>query len=132
MVKDFANKRNLKVIGISSRKDDNKWMRCLNRTNAGNFLYLINNADYVFTDSYHGSIFSILYKKRFWTFERFHASDPICQNSRIEQLKRYFRLKNQMRSCDTINEMTIDYSFIYNKLNSLRNKSIDFLNNSLK
>lgn len=34
----------------------------------GEFLYLIDHADYVVTDSFHGTVFSILFGKKFYTF----------------------------------------------------------------
>ena len=38
------------------------------------FLNLIRNAEYVCTDSFHCSVFSILYKKEFYTFRRYNRN----------------------------------------------------------
>ena len=50
------------------------------------FVNLIANAEYVLTDSFHGTIFSLLYKKRFFTFSRFESSKKSSTNSRIVSL----------------------------------------------
>lgn len=131
-VKDFVSKMNMKVIGISHNVNDNKWMRCLNNTSASDFLYLIRNSKYIFTDSYHGSIFSILYKKKFGIFERFMKEDPICQNSRIIQLQKYFNLRNIINISNKEQNFEIDYDFIESQLKMMREYSINYLMNALK
>lgn len=54
----------------------------------GEFLYLIKNALYVLTDSFHATIFSWIFKRNFTVFERFNSSDIQNQNSRIYTLLR--------------------------------------------
>ena len=49
------------------------------------FLQLIDNAQYVFTNSFHGCVFSVLFEKAFIAFGRNH-SDAVKQTSRIETL----------------------------------------------
>ena len=50
------------------------------------FVNLIRNAEYVCTDSFHGSVFSILNHKQFVTFNRFSNESKNSRNSRIESL----------------------------------------------
>ena len=54
------------------------------------FLAAIQGAQYVFTDSFHGSIFSYIFKTQFFTFKRFNDGLETNQNSRVENL--LFRL----------------------------------------
>lgn len=131
-IKNFAKENNLRVIGISCNKRDNSWMTCLNNTSASDFLYLIRNSEYIFTDSYHGSIFSILYKKKFWIFERFMKDDPVCQNSRIMQLQKYFNLHNIVDKANFKFVFDVDYDFVENQLSLLRDLSISYLKNALE
>lgn len=49
------------------------------------FLHVIRDAEYVFTDSFHGSIFSMLFNVQFVTFRRF-PYDENSMNSRIVNL----------------------------------------------
>ena len=132
-VEEYAHEHRLQIIGISSNKDDKVWMKTLDRLGADHFIWLINHAEAVMTDSYHGAIFSLLFHKNFWTFVRFEENNPICQNSRIRQLQTYFGLKGHvLDSKDSISEdQIIDYSFIDDTLAKLRFSSVDFLKNAL-
>lgn len=50
------------------------------------FLNLIRNAEYVCTDSFHCSVFSILYKRQFFTFRRYNRNTKQSTNSRLDTL----------------------------------------------
>ena len=54
------------------------------------FLYLIANADFVFTDSFHGTAFSIIFKKNFAVFQRNNECD---MSSRIVTILKTFQLQ---------------------------------------
>ncbi|MCL2095028.1 glycosyltransferase [Candidatus Saccharibacteria bacterium] len=47
------------------------------------FFNLVDNAEMVLTDSFHGAIFSILCEKPFYVFERFASKNKLSQNTRI-------------------------------------------------
>ena len=85
------------------------------------------------TDSYHGSIFSLLFHKNLLIFQRFAEDNPICQNSRIRQLQTYFNLKQRVITTDSLIDWTspIDYSYFDSKLSDLRVTSLKFLKNAL-
>lgn len=59
-------------------------------------LYAIKHADYVLTDSFHGSVFSILFHKNFYVFTRNEGN--VSMNSRIETLLEKFDLNSRL--CD--------------------------------
>lgn len=128
---------NVPIIGVSYNKLDTEWMECLdiNKVGPEQFLGLIDNAEMVITDSYHGTIFSLLFHKKFVTIERFSNEDAVCQNSRIRQLKKYFEIDGLIvnSSQDTIGSIeSIDYIEFENRLSSLRKKSMSYLINALK
>lgn len=58
------------------------------RADAGleDLLNLIRNAEYVITDSFHITVFSIIYKKQFFTFQRFKEDAFTSQNIRVINL----------------------------------------------
>lgn len=92
------------------------------------FLYLIRNAEEVLTDSFHATVFSIIYHKKFVTFNR----PGLNMNSRIESLTELIGAKNQMTECGDLNcETEIDYVNVDRILEEERRKSIDFLKNAL-
>lgn len=98
------------------------------------FLNLIRNANYVFTDSFHGTVFSILNEKKFLTFNRFSSKSKNSRNSRIDSLFSLLDLENR-RSLDmnlSIVDDDIDYNKVYEKLKKLREKSLEYLDISLK
>ena len=85
-IKQFAESENLKIKVMSS---SNKALmeRGAELVNAGpmEFMQLIDNAQYVFTNSFHGCVFSVLFNKKFIAFGRNH-SETVKQTSRIETL----------------------------------------------
>lgn len=133
-VEKYARERNLQIIGSSDREIDSEWMNKLSNLGADQFLWLIDNAETIFTDSYHGSIFSLLFHKNLWTFVRFDENNPICQNSRIRQLQNNFGIEHRVIfSQDIIDDSkVIDFKYFENRLSELRADSFYFLNNALK
>lgn len=132
-VMNFAEERNLQIVGISFKKSDGEWMQNLEGQAADSFLWLIDNAEYVFTDSYHCTIFSLLFHKKFFVLQRFNNDDLLCQNSRLVQLDAYFGIKNRFVSNGAlVNDFDIDYKYIDARLNDLQSDSMRFLTNALK
>lgn len=99
------------------------------------FLTAIHGASFVFTDSFHGTIFSLHFKKRFCVFKRFEDSDSNNQNSRITNLlglvnmKEFFIGKSDL--CQVENLPLIDYRTVHAAIQQERNRSINYLKNSL-
>lgn len=132
-VESYAKRYNLKICGFSVSGSDSQWMDTVKRISPCEFLWLISNADTVFTDSYHGTIFSLLYHKKFYVFERFNKDDPICQNSRIGQLDSWFGIGNVTLSEDKMPTEPWQYDFgrFEESLKKERKMSIDFLTEAL-
>lgn len=100
------------------------------------FLNYIRNAEYVCTDSFHCSVFSILYKKKFFTFSRFSETAKQNTNTRIDNLLNITGLSerrvNARMSVDEILNLQLDFNYADKKLDELRKSSIDYLKNALK
>lgn len=100
------------------------------------FLNYIRNAEYVCTDSFHCSVFSILYKKKFFTFSRFSETAKQNTNTRIDNLLNITGLSerrvNAGMSVDEILNLQLDFNYADKKLDELRKSSIDYLKNALK
>lgn len=99
------------------------------------FLEEIHGATYFFTDSFHGTIFSIQYRKRFVTFKRFKDTDGKNQNSRLNNLFAILRLEDYFISEDCLSAIAqlpeIEYNRVHAILNVEREKSIAFLSKAL-
>jgi hypothetical protein len=95
------------------------------------FLNLIRNANYVLTDSFHGTVFSILYKKNFFTFDRFKKSTIQSTNTRIDNLLEITELEKRRITKDASVEYCLalptDFRGVDDKIEILREFSIDFL-----
>ena len=100
------------------------------------FLNYIRNAEYVFTDSFHCSVFSILYKKNFFTFSRFAEGAKQSTNTRIDNLLHITGLENRRMTSDKTVDDVLNFkgSFdgVDDKLNVLRKSSMDYLYNAFK
>lgn len=98
------------------------------------FVSLFKHADYVLTDSYHGSIFSIIFEKSFQYLLRFAKDDPGSQNIRIESLFDLLGLRDRVISEDTLSvtELSMQYGPIIEKLAVFREKSKVYLEDCLK
>lgn len=99
------------------------------------FLNLIRNAEYVCTDSFHCSVFSILYKKKFFSFRRFSSHSKQSTNSRLDTLFKITGVEGRLiDGTEEINkclEITTDYDMIHDRLNEIRKKSYGYLKRAL-
>lgn len=128
----IANDKNLQIIGVSANVNDRCWMQLFDDLGADEFLWMIQEAQIVLTDSYHGTIFSLLFHKDFRTFVRFKSDDPINQNSRILQLDSYFGISSRIVSPDKdLSDADFDYEAFENRLSELRETSLDYLRTSI-
>lgn len=80
------------------------------------YLYLIANAKYVITDSFHGSVFSILFHRNFAVFHRSSKEKNEDMMSRLDTLLSRFSLEKCLMS----NEQ-----FAFDNINSEKWKEID-------
>lgn len=99
------------------------------------FLNLIRGAEYICTDSFHGSVFSILNHKQFITFNRTNNNDKQTRNSRIDSLFELLGLEQRryqrgMKLKDAV-DLPIDFDNVDRKLVELRNNTLAFLRTSL-
>lgn len=99
------------------------------------FLNLIRNSSYVCTDSFHCTVFSILYKKVFFAFKRYTHNTKQSTNSRLDTLFDLMGIHGHMlNGGEDIQEclnMKIDYVEIYKKLESVREESYEYLRKAL-
>lgn len=102
----------------------------------GEFLNLIRNAEYVCTDSFHGTVFSLINNKKFYVFRRYNKKSKVSTNSRLESLLGIVNLKERLldgdENIEDVLKMNIDYKVVDEKIEDFRNKSKEFLKNALK
>ena len=102
------------------------------------FVELIRDAEYVFTDSFHCSVFSMLNSKRFFTFPRYSNDGPASTNGRlysllslVKQEKRMVRKSDVFNVADRLKE-EVDYKVVHGELDKLRQFTWCWLEKALK
>lgn len=73
------------------------------------FLYMFRHADYICTDSFHGSVFSILFHKRFTVYVR--KDNDVPMNSRIDTLLGTTGLQNRLYGNQPLEKMLEEISY---------------------
>lgn len=104
------------------------------------FVELIRDAEYVFTDSFHCSVFSMLYHKIFFTFPRYSQDGTVSTNGRLYSLlslvHQESRLvkKQDVESWNTEKRIASvpDYDVVDRELGKLRRFTWEWLTNALK
>lgn len=99
------------------------------------FVARFRDAAYVLTDSYHGSIFSLLFEKDFQYLLRFGKDDPISQNLRIESLFNYLGLQDRIVAEEGAGQIALsipDVPKVNQRIELLRAKSRDYLASALR
>lgn len=101
----------------------------------GEFVNLIRNAEYICTDSFHGSVFSILHRKQFFTSMRVRKEGVLCTNNRIDSLfatlavtGRKIDGSEDVRECM---ERALDYDAIHQRIAEFRADSVAYLKDAL-
>lgn len=93
------------------------------------WLSTIKNAEYVITDSFHGSVFSILFGKQFYTFDnKGRGADRFY--TLFSALGLMSRLLDD--SITSFPDGIIDYTIVSTMLDPMREKSVEFLKCVLK
>lgn len=107
----LAKKKGLKIYSIFPCDYCD---RCFEQEGPRGFLYLVRNAEFVLSNSFHATAFSIIFKKKFIVFER---NEKI--NTRMYDLLKLVDMEKCFcLSLDEINEDEyIDYSLVHVKLN---------------
>lgn len=99
------------------------------------FISLIANADYVVTDSFHGTAFSIIFEKNFYSIGKTSGKKEKFRDERICGLLDTLKLDNRYISKYEIENIDITETIDYRQVNTLReiliNKSTAFLKNAL-
>ncbi len=98
-------------------------------------LRLIKNAKYVVTDSFHITVFSIIFNKQFFTFQRFKDDEFTSQNVRVLNLLEMTGLEERLvpfKSKKIVDMEDIAYSKCMMKLDNEIKNSKKYLNTAIE
>ena len=136
-VKRLAKEKGLKIVALlhldqfietdEHYADYTPW-----NISPADFVNLVKYAEYVCTDSFHGTVFSIIYSRNFFTFKRFNKKASLSTNTRITSLLTrvglmYRLVENVEERPDNIN----DWRKIQECVSDFRNASGSWLIESI-
>ncbi len=126
-VKSVCEKYDLSLIDLTAKNQNKYW----NKTDPMGFIWLIEHCSLMLTDSFHGTVFSILMEVPFLVFEREDSHGEM--SSRLQTLLKKFDLQDNIFK-DEINDnmLKADYSHIPEILKAEREKTISFLKNAME
>ena len=135
-IKEFSKKQNLLLSIVIT---DYRFLRYADIPlfiGPSEFLAEIEDATYVITDSFHGTVFSVIFKKKFLTVERFPENTSNNQNSRIHNILHQLGLVNHLIKYGMLNlEEKFPHPFNFEetskKLSLLKRESLDYLQKAL-
>lgn len=100
------------------------------------WINLVKNAEYVCTDSFHGTVFSLIYNKQFFNFRRYNSKSKASTNSRLDSLLKIVEVSNEriltgLEDPAVVTKYKIDYKRVNKNLDKFRNESKKWLLDSI-
>ena len=124
--KQLSKKTGLKIYYLQKERIHKvKGVTYLDPVTANEFVGLIKNAEYVCTNSFHGTAFSIIYKKKFAV----EFENQGGRNIRSEELMNSLGIKNHEITKDFYPnpDEPVDWEYIEKKLAEQREKSREYI-----
>ena len=132
MVEELSNQTGLKIVHFERRNKNYKnVLKSFYKEGPISFISLIKNAEYIITTSFHATVFSIIFNKKFIVVSNSKTS------SRLANLLKKLNLNSRLISTlDDLKKLDydeqIDYETAEKLLEKERNKSIAFLKKAIE
>ena len=128
----YAKKKNLKVYAIGGiQKCADRFVDC----SPFEVLAYFRNAEEVITDTFHGSIFSVITHRPFTTLIRKSVGNSYGNEEKLSDLLKRLGLANRMTTkiedTENINEKAIDYAKVDEQLKAHREVAKEYLRKNL-
>ena len=139
-VSEFARQKGMKIVTLRHMdqyvaEDENFGDIAPYDVSPDRFLNLLRNAEYVFTDSFHGTAFSVINRKQFVVFNRYLEQSSFSKNSRIDTLCENFGLSQyrfgREKSLEQVLETPIDYTKVDQRLETQQQITREYLDKIL-
>ena len=129
----YAKKKNLKVYAIGGiQKCADRFVDC----SPFEVLAYFRNAEEVITDTFHGSIFSVITHRSFTTLIRKSVGNSYGNEEKLSDLLKRLGLANRMTTkiedAENINEKAIDYAKVDEQLKAHREVAKEYLRKNLE
>lgn len=131
-IKEYANKKGYKIYSIGgAQKCADKFIDC----SPFEVLAYFKNAECIITDTFHGSIFSIIANKNFVTLVRKSVGNEYGNEEKLTDLLSRLELENRItydiEKAEEILNKEIDYDKVNDIIEKQRKLSIEYLKNNL-
>ena len=129
-IEQLAKKTDCTVVFVGNPLKTPFRCRCkaLKTADPIDFVNAIANAEYVVTNSFHGTAFSIIFNKKFYV--EFLKTDAKV-NSRIENILHTFSLENRIIGAHPQND-EVNWNLVNSQMSEMRRESLDYLKEILK
>lgn len=127
----FAKKNNKKIVCLCGPQ---RYLKGYIPADPFEVLWYIKNADFIITDTFHGSVFSIKYNKQFAVLLRKGHGKVYGNNEKLYDLLSRFGIEKQIvngRKIEDVIYNDIDYNKINKQIKAERENSISYLKKSL-
>lgn len=128
LISEIAVKLDLLIVCPNVKNKFKSEAICSSKFGPQDFVSLVDNAEYVITNSFHGTVFSIIFKKKFLIF--LHSKRFTRQENILEKLNLKSKIcgKNVvLADALKILESDIDYIKTFEILNKERSNSLDYV-----
>lgn len=123
-IMDFSKKENLNIVTLG-HYGDSTWLQSQN-VYPENFITLMKYASYVITDTFHGTVFSMIYNKQFAVIEQ--------GKNKVREILYKHGLGSRLCTCESIDSVLnqkIDYSSVNKSIFKDREHSLSYLRDAL-
>lgn len=147
-IAEYQNKLGIYILDLKSKENDLidvvrkkmcKEVISLNRIKNGNkpsvqeWLYAINSSSFIITDSFHGTVFSILFNKPFISIvNHIRGKDRFTSILKKFELEERMIEMNQKETAEALVEKAIDWNKVNKILQIEKEKSLYFLKKILE
>jgi len=124
----------LPVHECDMKSGDNRFRKLYN-VGPKEFVGLIRDAAFVCTDSFHGTSFSIIFNRPFYTFKRYDNSFQAANHSRLASILKITGLQERVMDKDGDigqQDLEVDFHYANKQIDRLREDSLCFLQRSIK
>lgn len=121
-IKAFARTKNLTLVSVGHYFP---WVDKVVTPTPFEVLAYFKNANYIITDTFHGSVFSLKFNKQFCTLVRKMNNQKLTYL--LKQFELSSRIINDLDNLDAVMDAPINYSLVNKKIAEERERSIQYL-----
>ena len=127
----FAKSRGLKVVvvggnPVTAAKNKDPMLAYALDVGPAQWLYLVHHAKHIFTNSFHGTAFSVLFERDVY------VQVPSHNGSRLRQVLESLGMEHrEVREGEALTETAVDYARTRDVFTQLKERSLTYLENAL-